>query len=92
MELYNQLQQLIERAYRIRNLYEQNIFREVSTNAALDSAVITLAELDQAYEVEKRRSRANTIRSLTTDDESSDQDSFVSAADVSSVILMFTIL
>ena len=56
----------------MRDHYEQRLFRQVSTTAALDAAI---QEMDKEYEQQKRRSAA----SLT---ESSDQDSFVSALEV----------
>lgn len=68
---------LIEKAYKIRDYYEDNI-SNVCTNTALKSAIEIL---DKAYEAErKKRSRASTITSW--DGRSSDEDSFVSAEDV----------
>ncbi len=45
----------------------------------MDSALTALTEMDRAYEENKRRS----MRGSLCDDMSSDQDSFVSALDVS---------
>ena len=79
--LSQHIRQLIDRARRVQEIYEERIFSTVSTNVAVDSAIITLAEMNQAYN-EKRRA---SIASLA---DSSDMDSFVSATDVSPGLIL----
>lgn len=77
-QLQEQLSQLLERAYRIQEYYEQKLFSHVNTAVALDAA---LEEMDKEYE-ERRHRRSRSIDTM-----SSDQDSFVSALDVSISLL-----
>ncbi len=77
-QLHHQLCYLLERAYKIQDHCEEQVFQNVNANVAVDSAVSALQELDTVYDLE-RRPRRNTG---SFDDDSSDQDSFVSATDV----------
>ena len=73
-ELQEQLHHLLGKSYHIQDAYQKQLFRQVSTNAAIDAV---LEQMDREYDDRRRR---NTCSSL---DDSSDQDSFVSALDVS---------
>ena len=76
-ELQQQVQELLNKAFKIQEDYEYGMFRQAST-AALDSAISAIADMDKRYNAERRRTRS-------LDEGSSDQDSFVSAIDVSSL-------
>lgn len=78
--MYSQLSELLQRAYRIRENFERRLFNQVNTSAAMTAA---LEEMDREWEAKKRAS----IRSEDTY-ESSDQDSFVSALEVLTLILV----
>ena len=78
-ELHSRLHHFLERAYRIKDSFEKDLFEQVSTTAAMDSAVCALQEMDREYEIQKRKSRSYT----SLEGSSSDQDSFVSASEVS---------
>ena len=71
-QLSEQLHLLLERGYRMKEHFEQRMFKTVQSNAALDAAI---QEMDKEYE--KRRKRTGSISEA-----SSDLESFVSALDL----------
>ena len=73
-QIQEQLSHLLEQVYRIQEYYEQRLFSQVNTSVALDAALL---EMDKEYAERRHR------RSLSIDTMSSDQESFVSALDVS---------
>ena len=75
-ELQEQLHHLLGKTYHIQDAYQRRLFQQVSTTAAIDAA---LEQMDREYE--ERKKQRSICGSLA--DDSSDQDSFVSALDVS---------
>ncbi|ELT95948.1 hypothetical protein CAPTEDRAFT_148737 [Capitella teleta] len=73
-QLYSQINELLQRAYRIQENYERRLFKQMNTSVAMTAA---LEEMDRDWEAKKRMS----VRSIDTY-ESSDQESFVSALEM----------
>lgn len=73
-DLQHQLESLIDKASCVEQEYERTLERHADA-AAMDSAMSALAEMNKQYELER-------LRTLSGDEESSDQDSFVSASEM----------
>jgi len=79
-QLPQHLRQILATCKRVQQIYEERVYSTLSTHIAVDSAILSLAELDRAYT--EGRSRHSSLISGSFDDASSDIDSFVSALDM----------